>query len=142
MFIYRLENEDGKGPFSATSISYIDVHGRDIREMLINHLVPEEQGLSHDELSRVKEELIYGKEYHFAWSNSHLICEYIKPDYRDFVDQTGYAIAIYQVPDEHCYILPKDKQVIFDRKYQRKVVVVKYSEFLKMDYYQREALLK
>lgn len=140
MFVYRLENLKGEGPFSR--IGYNNEFRMDVREMLINHLVPEEQGLPHEELSRIKDELIYGKEYHFAWSSAELICEYIKPDYRRFVDETGYFVVIYQVPDEHCYILPKDKQVIFDRKHQTKVVTISYQSFLYMNEFEQEGLLK
>lgn len=125
MFIFRLEYDNGQGPFSSRMRDY----DCDIREMLIKHLVPEEQGLDHMELCRVKDELIYAKEYHFAWSTPELMAKYVQFNYIHQVQHTGCKVVVYSVPNQHTYILPKDGQVIFDRKHQTKVATFEYHDF-------------
>lgn len=126
MFIFRLENENGEGPFSASCYDYDKPN---IREMLIPHLVPTEQYLSLEQQRHVCEELLDSRNYHFAWSTPELMFKFIKPGYMDQVKDTGYKVVVYEVPNEHTYILPRDGQVIFNREYQRFVGAYEYHDF-------------
>lgn len=123
MFIFRLEDDNKRGPFNTQSGKPVD-----IRDILIGHCVPEEQGLPHQELNRVRDDLIYGKEYHFAWSSAELMRKYVKPDYIYDVPLTGYMVSVYWVDNEHTYLF-RDGQVIFDRQYERMVARVDYVDF-------------
>ena len=134
MFIFRLEDNNKCGPFSKIGRSDTDV---DIRQLMIGHCVPQEQGLPSDEMKRVNDDLIYGKEYHFAWSSAELMRKYIKPDCIYDVPLTGYMVSVYWVDNEHTYLF-RDGQVIFDRQYERMIARVDYVDFSMEDFPQWE----
>lgn len=105
--VYRLENVNGKGPFSGNSC---------ISDFIIDHNEPFEiqYRISEEDWNTFEDAMQHG--WVFGWESDTLFDKFIRPGYSDAVALKGFSLYVYEV--EHFIKFP-DGQVVFEKETSR-----------------------
>lgn len=119
MFVFRVENNDGEGPYKNEIDSYIS----DIFE---RHLVPQAMGHSPT------------PEHYFSWKSISVLKGIINEECRNlFKNDNDWKVSIYEVDAENCTVLP-DGQVMFLRHKSTLIKRVNFANIYRLRKYNND----
>ena len=104
MYVYRLEDSDGNGPYHASST---------IEAYLHRHNDPTEQHML-DSIKHTRKQFDGLSEYIYSWGTKKKALKFIRSYWRDEVTKLGWRIKRFKV-NKHSTIRFHDGQVLFKR---------------------------